>query len=387
MAPKGKDTPLEICTSTITLGNSIAVHMLDYLSVVKDPPHGFNKLAVEFIETSRVLIPAKTGLTEQARSLMQLALNTTNELKERFRQVNTAFTVLNQVVNRFLDNERKQGFSRIGKGFRMMFADGEIDKLRLTLVQCRDSLLKNPQIQSWTLGENQIEPAAGIGYTALAAVLDRPDPTRGRSKSETPSLHNQPITDSPPELPPLPSGPMLERYATTASERGTHSMSSRLDRPSPGFPESAFMERDRMERDRGSDRGGPPSPPYYSRESSKLSDGSHGYSTRSSGLPLTADNLSEITAPTSMGDIDEIMYATDLEDKTPNQAVRVNIDPSKVPRWRPKRNVGTVSAAQKTGLLNAVQTKNVRAAGRVSLPGDVSLACLEPYADSCSSTK
>lgn len=47
MAPrKGTESLLELCTSSITLGNSIAVHMLDYLSVVKDPPHGFNRLAV-----------------------------------------------------------------------------------------------------------------------------------------------------------------------------------------------------------------------------------------------------------------------------------------------------------------------------------------------------
>ena len=40
MAPaKGKETVLELCTSTITLGSSIAVHLLDYLSIVKDPPY------------------------------------------------------------------------------------------------------------------------------------------------------------------------------------------------------------------------------------------------------------------------------------------------------------------------------------------------------------
>lgn len=67
MAPK-KDSHLELCTGAITQGNSIAVHMLDYLSVVKDPPHGFNRLAVEFLETSRVIIPMKTGLQDAARS-------------------------------------------------------------------------------------------------------------------------------------------------------------------------------------------------------------------------------------------------------------------------------------------------------------------------------
>jgi hypothetical protein len=40
MAPtKGKETVLETCTNAITLGSSIAIHLLDYLSVVKEPPH------------------------------------------------------------------------------------------------------------------------------------------------------------------------------------------------------------------------------------------------------------------------------------------------------------------------------------------------------------
>ena len=159
---------LELCTASITLGNSIAVHFLDYLSIVKDPPNGFNKLAVEFLETSRVLIPAKTGLTEAARSYTALPQGSENELRDRLRQIHTTFTVLNNVVNKYLDNERKSTFGKLGKGFRMMFAENEIDKLRLSLVQCREALSRRPEAQSWTLGEEQIEPAAGIGCMYLA---------------------------------------------------------------------------------------------------------------------------------------------------------------------------------------------------------------------------
>ena len=65
---------------------------------------------------------------------------------------------------------------------------------------------------SRTLKEEQIEPAAGIGYTALAAVLDRPDPTRGTVTSNTQQTTvtaNMP--EGPLELPPLPSVPFMER--------------------------------------------------------------------------------------------------------------------------------------------------------------------------------
>lgn len=117
MAPsKDKDSLLELCTSSITLGNNISIHLLDYLSIVKDPPHGFNKLAVEFLETSRVIIPARTGLAEVERSFTQLPADITTDLLERFRQVKNAFTVLDQVVNKYLEAERKSGFGKFGKG-------------------------------------------------------------------------------------------------------------------------------------------------------------------------------------------------------------------------------------------------------------------------------
>ena len=158
MAPKDdRESLLQLCTSSITMGNSIAVHMLDYLSVVKDPPYGFNKLAVEFLETSRVLIPSKTGLSQVSRSSTALPARVMTELREKLQQISTAFSVLNQVVNRFLEGERPSKFGKLGKGFRNMFADSEIEKLRLSLVQCREGLARIVP-DSWSLGENQIEP-------------------------------------------------------------------------------------------------------------------------------------------------------------------------------------------------------------------------------------
>ena len=94
------DKLLDLCTSSTTLGNGIAVHMLDYLSTVKTTPYGFKELASEFLDTSRVLIASKSGLAETVRARSQLAANVAKELQERLRQVNSAFSVLNQVVNR-----------------------------------------------------------------------------------------------------------------------------------------------------------------------------------------------------------------------------------------------------------------------------------------------
>lgn len=324
MAPAdGKDSLIQLVTSSITLGNTIAVHLLDFLSVVKDPPYGFNKLAVEFLETSRVLIPAKTGLRADVPPKIAV------ELRERLRQLSTSFNVLNQVVNRFLEGERKSGFF---KGFRKMFADNEIEKLRQSLVQCREGLLKIPVVQSWTLGENQIEPAAGIGYTALAAVLNKPDPTRGKTSDEM----SPTAPRSPPELPPLPSVSSLERYST--------GMSSRLDMPSPSLYESALLERER--------RQGMPS-----REPSDMSMAPT-FMSHASTMASTADNLSEITAATSILGMDETIYGNEKIDTTPRPPVRITVDPSKVPRWTPKQRSGAVNPGARNQLLAAVQQQN-----------------------------
>lgn len=224
-----------------------------------------------------------------------------------------------------------------------MFADTEIEKLRASLAQCREGFQKNPQMNNWSLGENQIEPAAGIGYTALAAVLDKPDPTRGKALPASPPAPS--IADAPPELPLVSSSPMMDRY--------TPSMSSRLDMPPSSIPDAPLFDR---ERSTGTS---------FSREGSKytatMSTGySSNFSTRSSSMPLAADNMSEITAATSVAEMDDMMYQHDLGDRTPKQAVRIPVDPSKVPRWTPKQR-GPVTPQSRSSLLSAVQQQNHKA--------------------------
>lgn len=336
MAPtKGKDAPLELCTSVITLGSSIAVKVLDYLSIAKDPPIGFNKLAIEFLETSRVIIPARAGLSQASRSGANLPAHVTNDFREQFRQVNNAFTVLNQVVSRYLDSERKSGFGKLREGFRMMFADSEIEKLRMSLMQCRDALAKSVKAQSWTLGENQVEPAAGIGYVALAAVLNQPDPTRGNAPEvATPQVAS---TRTLPDVPLLPSAPIGEVYTTTIPSRpnvATHAA-----------PERAVFDSDRI-RD------------SFSRETSNVSATTNTFASFGSSMALHGDHVSEITGRTSIGGVDEAIYPQDQINGLPKQAVRIPADPSKAPRWTPKHPTATVSAGSKTALLAAVQHQN-----------------------------
>ena len=84
----------------------------------------------------------------------------------------------------------------------------------------------------------------------------------------------------------VPSSPMMDRYNTSTS--------SRLDMPPTGVPDPSVFDRERA------------TGPSISRESSKYTTASHAYSSRSSTLPLAADNMSEITSPTSVAEMEEM---------------------------------------------------------------------------------
>ena len=307
MAPKtGIEALLELCTSSTTLGNSIAVHVLDYLSIVKDPPVGFNKLAVEFLDTATVLIPGRSGLAEAARAYSHLPADISSEIRERLKQVHTAFSALNAVINKYLEGERKSG---LGKKFRRMFADNEFEKLRLSLAQSKVALGRTSQAQGWRLKPDQVEPAAGIGYTALAAVMEKPDPTRCPPSAE---MHPARIDSKPPQL------PIVDRHGA--------SIASRLDMPSPMQLESAHLDRE----------NGVASPYSWTGSSSSGKSAAHAFISRASTSGFSSDGLSGITTATSI---------MDEPRSGPEKAMRVT----------PKQRPGATSAGSKTMLLAAVQ--------------------------------
>lgn len=335
MAPKkGKETPLELCTSTITLGNSIAVHVLEYLSDVKDARIGFRQLGVEFMEASRALFPTKAGLID-AGSRTKFPPDSINELQELLRQYNINFVVLKQMVNKLLDNERKQGLSKLGKGFRLMFADAEIEKMTTSLRQCREASKRNVLVTTWTLRDSNSEAATAIGYTALAAVLGLPDPTRGMMPDEAPKAHAvSPTPSGRPSLPPLPPDPMpLQMYGSVRYHR--------RDITSPAL-ESALSER---ENSFGIARG---------TVSSTSTGTARTIGDRSSTMGVARDDMSEITLPTPTTQIEEMMVLHDMDDTMPKQAIRFKADPTAAPRWRPKRSNGALRAGSKNALLAAV---------------------------------
>jgi len=198
MAPVRKESSVELCARVNAQGNTIAIRMLEYLSTAKSPIHGFQSLSTEFIELCQVLWSIEAGLAEATKTPSGFPIEVSQELDKRVRQVNEEFSVLSQMVNKFVDKENHKG--GFGMKFRMMFADTDVDKMRHTLMRSRDSLKVSSAMFRWTLGEARADAGMGIGYAGLIAALERLNPTQAKT---LPSIHSAPTS-------PLPLAPPLK---------------------------------------------------------------------------------------------------------------------------------------------------------------------------------
>lgn len=186
---------LELCNKVTTQGNTISIRMLEYLSSAKNPVHGIQTLANEFLELSRLVWSIEAGLTESSHKRNPIPAEVTHELDKQFRRIHDEFIVVNQMMVKFLDNENKKG--GFGRAFRSLFADNDVDRVRGTLIKSRDQLKMSSAMFRWSLGDAKADSQMGIGYTGLVAALERLNP--GRSNILLPM--QPPPSSSPPEVP------------------------------------------------------------------------------------------------------------------------------------------------------------------------------------------
>jgi ankyrin repeat protein len=170
--------------------------MLEYLSTAKQPIQGFEGLAREFVDLCQVLWSIEAGVGEATKGDSRFPIEVSQELDRRVRQVNEEFSVLSQMVNKFVDKENHKG--GFGMKFRMMFADTDVEKMRHTLSRSRDSLKVSSAMFRWTLGDARADASMGIGYAGLIAALERLNPSKA---SSLPPLHPAPTSDLPPTPP------------------------------------------------------------------------------------------------------------------------------------------------------------------------------------------
>ncbi|CAK7231020.1 hypothetical protein SBRCBS47491_007790 [Sporothrix bragantina] len=173
MAKTKEASALEACTRDTLLGNKISVRMLEYLSTVKTHPDGFEQLAREFLDICRILFSIEAGLDDCSRSGRRFPPDMVVELERKFKTTYTDFQELDRMIHKFLEYENKGTMGKIQKGFRRMFPDHDITRMRESLAKSREALRMSALVFQWSLGDARIEDSVGIGYTGLAAALER----------------------------------------------------------------------------------------------------------------------------------------------------------------------------------------------------------------------
>lgn len=351
------------CHKATVLGNSISIHMLDFLSTVKNHPFGFDELAHDFLEVCRIMWSLEAGLSEVGKAHQSLPAEMLQELDKKFKTTHSDFQILDQWISRFLEYERKGTVGKIQRGWRKMFADTGVDKMRESLGKTREALRMSALVFQWSLGDAKIDDTVGIGYTGLAAALDRMD--RGRSvagitklKSIEPHMINHSIDEVSaieslphsltPSLPHIP--PMLDLHKGSTTDLspfpGRDDLSARSI-PELNFP--SLIRRTSISEQTVSSRG---ARERVMSATDTLATGTSAYSRAPSQRGRNEERYSEGTNGEST-----LVNSDDDYENGAIKVTRIKADPLAMPRWAPRNTVASTPAL-KEALVTAVEQRN-----------------------------
>ncbi|CAM1506188.1 Fc.00g058290.m01.CDS01 [Cosmosporella sp. VM-42] len=355
MSVKAQQSCLELCHKTTGSGDRISVRMLEYLTSVKQQPLGLDQLAHDFLDTCEVLFSIEAGLGECIRNQQTFPADVISELSKKFRVTQADFQLLDQMLGKFLEYERRGTMGRMKRGWGKIFGDNDIDKITIALGRTRESLKMSALMFQWSLGSEKIENEMGIGYTGLAAALDRIDHRAGRSKSEGHGSQYRPSSASqhrgvdghhsphPQAQPPLPPLPWAERSSSMHNEQ-----------MGPTSPISAGADL----RSYGGTTG---HTAHTAHTASSISSNERYHS----GTTATFDRMStfdESHETRSHGpspeDSEELLQDLAGLDLTANKVVRLKADPFSMPRWNPRSSAGADAANLRSALMSAIRGKN-----------------------------
>ncbi|KAI1098464.1 ankyrin repeat-containing domain protein [Jackrogersella minutella] len=355
MAPS-IESVVAMCHKATVLGNKISIHMLEYVGTVEKHGHQFDELAHDFLETCRIMWSLEAGLTECSRSNQRFPSEMIVELEKKFRGANTDFQVLDHMLGRLLEYEKKGTMGKIQKGWRKMFADNDVEKMRDSLSKTREALRMSSLVFQWSLGDAKIDESVGIGYTGLAAALDRM--SRGKNVAGITRLKslngNNVLNHQTDEIPPV--WPLPPQTITSHSKSPVTEHSSLKDHPSLR-DHSSLRTRD------DSQNQGPQFLPEIQREPSISnytvgSGSSRGNRERIMSTVETIDrSLAQSTAH-SGGATEVDTLVEDMDSFDPYKVIRLKADPITMPRWSPRNTAGSDTPALREALISAVDTGN-----------------------------
>lgn len=339
-AVKAQAQCLETCSKTTKTGDRIAVHLLEYLTSVKQGhlPHGLDELAHGFLATCQVLLTLEAGLEECTRTRQIFPADLLAELDKKFRVCSADFQLLDQTLIKVLESERKShsAMGKMKRGFSKLFGDVDFVKITLALQQTRESLRVSALMFQWTLGEDKIAESTGIGYTGLAAVLDKldhkkPAATRPRQLEASASHHNLPQTRDL-ELPPPPPLPWTERSTSLGQPEA---ISEPVRTPLSELRHWSAT----------------------TTSSAHSAAGHHHNAAAFDRLSSFEETMSHHTGSDSMGHdiMTEELAALDLGS---NKVVCMTVDPLSMPRWNPRNSHGSEGRNMRGALTSAIRGRN-----------------------------
>jgi ankyrin repeat protein len=174
MAPTNNHVQhFKLCNSTNTLGNTIAVLLLDYFGMSGLQNNRLEALTLAFLETSRMLFRLRNAMSENKATPARKrpSIDGSDRFLEHLRLAYVTFTGLHQYLSNKLKIERKHGFSKLGHSLRTICHGTDAERLRAALEQCHGGL----QLAAATFSPASLTDVRDItgafGYTALLAVF------------------------------------------------------------------------------------------------------------------------------------------------------------------------------------------------------------------------
>jgi ankyrin repeat protein len=348
--------------------------MLEYLSTVKSRPFGFDNLAFDFLDICRILWTIEAGLSECSRTHQKFPQDLLQELDKKFRATHSDFQALDQMLTKFLDYEKRGTVGKIQRGWRKIFADNDIEKMTSSLGKNREALRMASVTFEWSLGDTKIDDSVGIGYTGLAAALDRM--AKGRSVvgiAKTKTLEKEinasheadaPVTTiapTPPPASPLPPLPPLPPVIMPGRDSAKGGLL--LNDDTKIFPDlrrntsmsnqtaSSVALRDRTLTASGSFDGLSGSHVHPAANFAASVAGSL------ERLNLGHPHYTSTSAATT--EIETLLHEIDQQsERGPTKVVKLKADPFTMPRWTPRSSAGGNAPPLKAALISAVRSCN-----------------------------
>ncbi|KAK6852755.1 hypothetical protein PG995_011306 [Apiospora arundinis] len=348
MAPVKSEAALSHCHKATVLGNRIAIHMLDFLSTVKAHPHGFVELANEFLDLCRIMWALEAGLTECTRTNQEFPAEMIQEMDKKFRSTYTDFQNLDSWVGRFLEYEKRGTMGKIQRGWRNMFADNDVGKMRESIGKAREALKMSSLVFQWSLGDSKIDDSFGMGYTGLAAALERLQ--RGRSVTGITKLkslepHLAQIEETSPISALFPMPPVLEMGRASSTNLSPFD----VIRDDNSYQQQLSLSH-------RSNRAPSVAKSHISAHTSSSVSGRDRVFSQADSYDRRGTQ--DVLGLSGIMDSETTVGEYESSDSGPIKITRVTADPVKMPRWSPRNSTASSTPAHKSALVSAIQDRN-----------------------------